>query len=66
MITTKAQLAVENVSSAKGRGIRKGSVITETAASIKNDSEKLGPEAVRMLAGLMVANGVIGVLVLSS
>lgn len=57
-------LVGEDMSSAKGNGT--GSVMAETAMSIKKDSEKLEPEVVRMLVGLVVATGVIGALVLLS
>lgn len=64
LVTVEALLVAENMSSARGRGIEKGSVIAETATSIESDPEKLEPEVVRMLVGLVVATGVIGALVL--
>ena len=52
------------MSSERGSGIDTKSVMAETAAS--SDSEKLEPEVVRMLIGLVVATGMIGALVLLS
>lgn len=59
-------LVEEDMSSAKGSGTETGSVTAETATSIGSDSEKLEPEVVKMLIGLVVATGAIGALVLLS
>lgn len=40
--------------------------MAETVASIQSKSEKLEPEVVRMMVGLVLATGVIGALVLLS
>ena len=60
------RLVGEDRSSAKGVENGTGSVMADTAASIKNGSEKLEPEVVKMLVGLGLATGVIGALVLLS
>ena len=54
------------MSTAKSNGTEKGSRMAETATSNESDSEKIEPEIVRMLLGLVVATGVIGALVLWS
>lgn len=54
----------KNMSSAKVGEIETGSVVADTAMSTEGDSNKLEPEVVRMLVGLVVATAVIGALVL--
>lgn len=54
------------MSSAKGSETETASVMAGTATSTEGNSEKLEPEVVRMLVGLVVATGVIGALVLLS
>ena len=54
------------MSSAKGSGTETGSVTAETTTSIGSESEKLEPEVVKMLVGLVVATGAIVALVLLS
>ncbi len=66
LVTVEPSLVRRVMSSAKGSKTETGSVMAETAASIKSDSEKLEPEVVKMLVGLVVATGVIGALVLLS
>ena len=66
MVTVEASLVRGNMSSAKGSRTETGSVMAETAVSIKSDSEKLEPEVVKMFVGLVIATGVIGALVLLS
>ena len=54
------------MSTERNRATDKRDVTSPHSASIECDTRKLEPEVVRMLIGLMVATGVIGVLILLS
>ena len=54
------------MSTEKSRATDKQDMTSPHYASIECDTRKLEPEVVRMLIGLVVATGVIGVLILLS
>ena len=54
------------MSTERNRATDKRDVASPHSASIECDTRKLEPEVVRMLIGLVVATGVIGVLILLS